>query len=82
MLTFVDIVKRWAYEHYPIETLGMIELAVTLNEDGSPREVLLEGYQVQLSVASPTFFRDLEAALFRIWGLRACKKPFRTFVND
>lgn len=74
MLTFVDIVKRWAYEHYPIETLGMIELAVTLNEDGSPREVLLEGYQVQLSVASPTFFSRSRSCSVSYMGFKGVQE--------
>lgn len=34
---------------------------------------------IKFNPASPTFFQDLEVILFRIWGLRACKRPFRKY---
>lgn len=99
--TFVDIVHRWAFEHYPVEILERVEFMLVVDDNGIPKELILDSrlpagslttmsheqlkemlakdiHRIHFNIASPTLFQDLEAVLFRIWGLRACKRPFRT----
>ena len=82
MSTLVDILHSWAYEHYPVEILEQISFSVVLNDNGVPMKVLLDSSAgVEFDPADPTFFHKIETLLFKMWGLKACKRPFRTFVE-
>lgn len=87
MSTLVDILHSWAYEHYPVEILEQISFTIVSNNNGIPIEIILDRHPgihfdtTSFDPADPAFFSKIETILFRMWGLKACKRPFRTFIE-